>query len=58
MFCAGRDNQLSSLEAEVAKLLAGAKELRREMAHKEESVTQLKAQLEYQCLGRYLFLYP
>ena len=58
MFCAGRDNQVSSLEAEVAKLLAGAKELRQEMAHKEESVTQLKAQLEYQCLGRYLLVYP
>ena len=56
--CAGRDQQLSSLEAEVAKLVAKAEERRQEMAHKEQSVAQLKAQLEYQCLGRYLSVDP
>jgi hypothetical protein len=49
---ATRDRRLESLEAEAGRLRAEARELREELKHKEGGVAQLKAQLEYQCLGR------
>lgn len=42
---------MTLLEAKVARLQAAERDLRSTLAHKENGVAQLKAQLQHQCLG-------
>ena len=49
----GRDNQIANLQEEVKQLLSTLKHMKEEMKHKENGISQLKSQLEYQCLGKF-----
>ena len=49
----GRDNQIANLQDEVKQLLNTLKHMKEEMKHKENGISQLKSQLEYQCLGKF-----
>ena len=46
-----RDIRLASLEEDLTKLRAVEEDLQHSLNHKEEAVSQLKSQLEHQCLG-------
>ena len=50
-FFSERDIRLATLEEDLVKLRAGAEDLQHSLNHKEEAVSQLKSQLEHQCLG-------
>ena len=50
-FLLGRDNQIMSLQGEINQLNEKMRNLKSDLSHKENSIDQLKSQLEYQCLG-------
>ena len=56
-FCPERDSRISTLESNMEKQKAVEEDLQHSLNHKEEAVSQLKSQLEHQCLGKALHLH-